>query len=125
MGRKPFKPTEENRKQVEAMSGFGIPAADIARVFGTTDVTLRKYFREEIDTGTTKANSQVAQSLFKKAIGDGPSATTAAIFWLKTRARWRETPQEHEIMLANVDVTHEDRAKALAMLLAKRQQADE
>ena len=39
------------------------------------------------DRAAAEANSQVAQTLFKKAIaGD----TTAAIFWLKCRAGWRE-----------------------------------
>jgi hypothetical protein len=29
-GRKPFKPTDAERKQVEAMSGFGVPIEQIA-----------------------------------------------------------------------------------------------
>ena len=33
----------------------------------------------------------MAQSLYKKALGDGTSAVTAAIFWLKTQAGWKET----------------------------------
>jgi hypothetical protein len=28
--------------------------------------------------------------LYKKAMGDGPQSVTATIFWLKTRARWKE-----------------------------------
>ena len=38
-----------------------------------------------------KANSAVAQSLFKKATGDGPQSVAAAIFWAKTRMGWKET----------------------------------
>ena len=33
----------------------------------------------------------MAESLYRKALGDGREALTAAIFWLKTRARWKET----------------------------------
>jgi hypothetical protein len=90
-GRPPHEPTPQLRSQVESMCGFGIPADDIARSIGIGPDTLRKYYREELDNGTTKANTAVAQSLYKKALGDGTSAVTAAIFWLKTRAGWKET----------------------------------
>jgi DNA invertase Pin-like site-specific DNA recombinase len=90
-GRPPHEPTPQLRSQVESMCGFGIPADEIARSIGISADTLRKYYREELDNGTTKANTAVAQSLYKKALGDGTSAVTAAIFWLKTRAGWKET----------------------------------
>ena len=32
-----------------------------------------------------------AESLYRKAIGEGRESVIAAIFWLKTRARWKET----------------------------------
>ena len=41
--------------------------------------------------GHIKANARVAESLYRKAIGEGRESVTAAIFWLKTRARWKET----------------------------------
>jgi hypothetical protein len=37
----------------------------------------------------------VAENLYRKATGEGREAVTAAIFWLKARAGWRET-QIHE-----------------------------
>lgn len=73
------------------MAGYGIPEIDIARSVGISDMTLRKYYRSELDNGVTKANSAVAQSLYKKATSDGSQSVTAAIFWLKTRAGWKET----------------------------------
>jgi hypothetical protein len=33
----------------------------------------------------------VAENLYRKATGEGREAVTAAIFWLKTRAGWRES----------------------------------
>ena len=39
----------------------------------------------------TKANARVAERLYRKAIGEGQESFTAAIFWMKTRARWKET----------------------------------
>ena len=95
MARPAFEPTDEQRKQVEAMAGFGIPQVDIAKVIGISKPTLEKYFRGELDVGSVKATAKVAQSLFKKATSDGSQSVTAAIFWLKTRAGWKET-QAHE-----------------------------
>lgn len=91
MGRKAHAPGPGERRQVEAMAAYGVPEADIARVIGIDPKTLRKHYRDELDTGSIKANSRVAESLYKKALGDGPQSVTAAIFWMKTRGRWKET----------------------------------
>jgi len=95
VGRKPFEPTEKQRQLVQTLAGYGIPQPDIAQLVQGRDgrpisiMTLEKYFRDELDTGATRANAVVAGALYKKAtIGND---TTAMIFWLKTRARWRET----------------------------------
>lgn len=89
-GRPPYQPAPKDFAMVKSMCGFGIPDYEIARVLGITPPTLRKYFAAELDTGHIEANAKVAQSLYKKATGDGPGATVAAIFWLKCRAGWRE-----------------------------------
>jgi hypothetical protein len=97
-GAPPHEPTQEQRKQVEALASYGIPQEDIAKVIGICHVTLRKYYRQELDVAEAKANAMVAQSLFKKATSDGTQSVTAAIFWLKTRAGWKETVvNEHSI----------------------------
>jgi len=91
MGRRAHKPDPAQRRQVEAMAAYGIPEIDIAAVLGVDPKTLRKHYREELDLGETKANAQVAGFLFNSARSGN---VTAQIFWLKTRARWRETPLE-------------------------------
>src|SRR5215208_3571410 len=91
MGRRAHKPDPALRRQVEAMAAYGIPETDISRVVGIDAKTLRKHYREELDLGETKANAQVAGFLFNSARSGN---VTAQIFWLKTRARWRETPTE-------------------------------
>ena len=91
MARPPHKPDAANRRQVEAMAGYGVPEVDIARVLRIDPKTLRKHYRDELDGGHVKANAKVAENLFRKATGDGPQSVTAAIFWMKTRARWKET----------------------------------
>src|SRR6476659_5617158 len=91
MGRRAHKPDPAQRRQVEAMAAYGIPEIDIAAVVGGDPKTLRKHYRDELDLGETKANAQVAGFLFNSARNGN---VTAQIFWLKTRARWRETPTE-------------------------------
>jgi hypothetical protein len=73
------------------MSVYGIPEIDIARVVSIDPKTLRKHYRDELDMGETKANAQVAGYLFNSAKNGN---VTAQIYWLKTRAKWRETPVE-------------------------------
>jgi hypothetical protein len=103
MSRKAHKPDPAQRRQVETMSAYGIPAEDISRVVGIDPKTLRKHYRDELDLGTTKANAQVAGFLFNSARNGNVSAQ---IFWLKTRAQWKETPSEHRHMgaFATMDV---------------------
>ena len=90
-GRPAYRPDERTRRQVETMCGFGIPVAEVAKVVGVAENTLRKYYPDEISVGAIKADAKVAEALFKKAIGDGQGSVAAAIFWMKTRRGWRET----------------------------------
>lgn len=87
---RPHEPSEETRKAVQAMAGYGIPHEDIGTVLGISPHTLRKHYAKELASGTVVANSKVAQNLFKIATGEGREAVTAAIFWLKVRAHWSE-----------------------------------
>ncbi len=94
-GRPAFEPTNAEKKQVEALSGYGIPIEQIAVLVrdGIDADTLRKYFLTELQSGKAKANAQVGKTLFNKVLaGD----TTAAIWWSKTQMRWAET-QKHEL----------------------------
>jgi hypothetical protein len=77
-------------------AGYGVPEIDIAGVIGIDPKTLRKHYRSELDHGHVKANAKVAENLYRKATGEGRESVIAAIFWLKTRAGWRETSM-HEI----------------------------
>jgi hypothetical protein len=67
MARPAHKPEPVTRRQVEAIAGYGVPEADIARVIGIDPKTLRKHYRDELDTGHVKANAKVAENLFRKA----------------------------------------------------------
>lgn len=87
-GSKPTHFTPEQRELVETMSAFGIPHEDIAGVLGVGVEALYDHFREELATAATKANAKVAGFLFNQAKN---GSTSAAIFWLKVRAGWKET----------------------------------
>jgi len=92
MARHRYQPIEADRGKVEAMVAYGIPQEEIAATMGISHPTLRRYFEREIQTGTHKANAKIAESLYNAAIkGKGQPAVTAAIFWLKCRAGWKET----------------------------------
>jgi hypothetical protein len=94
-GRPAFEPTASERKQVEALSGYGLPIEQIAVLVrdGIHVDTLRAHFAQELVSGKAKANGQVGKTLFQKVMaGD----TTAAIWWSKTQMRWAET-QKHEV----------------------------
>ena len=90
MARPAHQPDDVQRRQVEALAGYGVPEAEIAALVGVDAKTLRKHYRHELDHGHTKANAKVAENLYHMALGQGREAVTAAIFWLKARARWKE-----------------------------------
>ena len=87
-GRPPYTPTEEQRRTVRALAGFGVPHDDICLMVKCSPPTLRKWFRHELDVTTNEANACAAQTLFQQATTPGIIAT--ATLWLKARAGWRE-----------------------------------
>lgn len=91
MPRPRFTPNAEQRRLVKSLSGYGVPQEQIARRIGIRSAkTLRKHFREELDRGILDSNTNVAQTLYKMATsGKDPIAT---LFWLKSRAGWKERP---------------------------------
>ena len=88
MSRKPHEPTDAARQTVSLHATVGTPQDVIAQVLKIDKKTLRKYYRDELDISTAKANASVGGALFNKAKGGD---TAAMIFWMKTRAGWKET----------------------------------
>jgi hypothetical protein len=70
-------PTEETRKLVRSLSAVGIRYVDIA-----------SKLEKDLEDGRIDANASIGQTLFQQAKNGN---TAAAIFWLKTRAQWKET----------------------------------
>jgi hypothetical protein len=92
MARRPFVVDAAVREKVRHLAGLGVPQDDIARIIQCSPKTLRKRCRDDLDRGVAEANAIVSGSLFAAAQGGN---ITAQIFWLKSRARWRERDTAH------------------------------
>ena len=93
-GRPKHEPTKKTRLEIQNLTIAGATQAQICELYDLDLKTLRKYYREELDTGASKANGAVVGALYQMATsGQCPAAS---IFWAKTRLGWREkeTPQE-------------------------------
>src|SRR6516165_9479065 len=87
MARKAFVVNEATREKVRHLAGVGVRQDDIAKITGCAPKTLRKQCRDDLDRGVAEANAMVSGYLFAAAKAGN---VTAQIFWLKTRAHWRE-----------------------------------
>ncbi len=126
-----FVPTDEERKTVEQLSGFGLIHENIATLVrdGIDAETLKKHFKHELALGKSKSNSEVGKSLFNRAIeGD----TASAIWWSKTQMRWSESKTVKESglhkaktsddvlkLLANGDCNFADAQSMMALINSK------
>ena len=111
MARPKFQPTDEQRRTVRAMVAYGVPLEQVASVIGIDRKTLSKYFPDEIANAAAEANAKVAQALYRQAVEQGN--TTAQIFWLKTKAGWKET-SHHEITSPDGSMSHPTRIELVA-----------
>ena len=138
MPRKAFLPTSEQRELVRTLSGVGTREVDICLLIkGETgkpidEKTLRKHFRHELDEGCVQATAKVARTLFGFATDPkgGSSTVTAAIFWLKTRAGWKEiqgveltgrggAPVQHQNLSPDLSNLSDDELSNLEAIAAK------
>src|SRR6266404_1087150 len=87
MARKAFVVTDAMREKVRYLAGVGVRQDDIAKIVGCAPKTLRKRLRDELDRGVAEANATISGYLFAAAKAGN---IAAIIFWLKTRAHWRE-----------------------------------
>jgi len=87
MSRKSHSPTNATREVVKLHAMIGTRQEVIADILDIDPKTLRKHYRKELDHSLAQANAQIGGHLFNKAKGGD---TAAQIFWMKTRAGWRE-----------------------------------
>jgi len=118
-GRPPYQVNEKDRAIVRSMAPF-INHDDIARVIGISDETMRKYYREELDSAKVRADAAVGQSLLMQAVGGTEqnwreAVPAATIFYAKTRMGWKETiGLEHGV--ADYSKLTDDQLRTLAAI---------
>lgn len=94
MAARPIEVTDDHVRQVHDLAGHGLTQEQIADFLGWSARTLRNKISddERLDaaykSGRAIAINEVAKGLYQRA-KDGDN--TAAIFYLKTQAQWRET----------------------------------
>ena len=108
MARKAFAVNDAMRERVRYLAGVGVPQDNIAKIINCAPKTLRKRFRDDLDRGIAEATATVAGFLFAAAKG---GSIPAIIFWLKTRAHWREKTAPE------VPVSGDDKANAPVVLI--------
>lgn len=106
----PERRDERIARQVEALGGFGLPIRHIARIAGLSGEAMHEHYQDDIELGVAKANAKIIEALFRKAMGEGPGATAAAIFWAKARCGWKEV---NDVRL-DFSVSNEEMAAAAA-----------
>lgn len=96
MARPFWQPSKDDLKKIGLMSIAGITHDQIASVMEVTKKTLykNKEVRKILDDSLTQANSRVAGVLYNAALKGN---MTAVIFWLKTRARWKDSGDDINI----------------------------
>jgi hypothetical protein len=114
-GRPTLAPTDVQREKVTTLASNGASHIQIAPIIGCTPKTLRKHFREELNTGKNMANVKVASALYQLALDGNVKAQT---FWLKTVGSWRETGEVEVIPEGELGTIN--RAKEVARILFSR-----
>ena len=101
MPRPPFEPTPEQERVCSLGVAFGLTHEQIAKLVGCDAKTLRKHFKNALETGREKLTMAIGSQLYKKAMnGD----TISAIFLAKTKAGFTEKV-EHEGLPNNISVS--------------------
>ena len=68
-GGRPFhEPTNSQRCLVYELTRAGTGQRELSKIMKMSHVTLRKYYRHELDTGKTMANLTVANALFLRGL---------------------------------------------------------
>lgn len=86
-----YAPTQADQELMLGLMVNGVSVHQAAAILKIDEKTLRKHFPEEIVHGREVASGKVASALFAAAIKCGSShEVTAAIFFLKARAGWKD-----------------------------------
>jgi len=95
-------PTEEQRAEVQRLSGVGITQFQIGLLVDLDVKTLVKHYRDDLDIGVAKSDSKIASTLYKKAIED---EDLGALIWIsKSKLRWAQAENKPEDQNINLNI---------------------
>jgi hypothetical protein len=90
-------PDDKTRAEVSALCAYGVPQEEIGIYIGVDAKTLRKHYRQELDSAKLKANARVRRFLFETATGDAlakgasyADCLRGSMFWAKTQMGFRD-----------------------------------
>ena len=97
-GRPPFKPTDEQRRNVAMRVKIGLRREELCLLVVNPHTkkpisvdTLARHFPHELESGVANAKAQVGSSIVRRALDlNHPQGATCAIFFAKTRMGWKE-----------------------------------
>ena len=104
---------ELDLREVERLLAMGLTEEQMATSMGVSvsTITRRKkddaQFAECIKRSKQLGITQVTNALFDSAVNPDKPNTSAAIFWLKNRAHWRDRQEIEATIGGNVSVEHD------------------
>ncbi len=113
--------TKRVRRQVYEGARMGLTWDELGVILDLPVNFLRKECRPDFVRGSYDASLAVCNSLYRMAVGSKKTKpnVTAAIFWLKARARWNDGSNASADPLANIDPDkpkHSGQSAAVLML---------
>lgn len=96
-GRRPYKPSDDERKNVRVLKAGGMTDIAIAAAIGISAPTLAKHFSHDLDIGSAETRAELLLALHRSAMGGNVSAQKKALELVTASAagdamRGREAP---------------------------------
>jgi len=118
-----YRPTDDQKRQVMVMAGFGFRIKDICAVMQIDDQTLHTHYKHELATAEAEANVRVVQALYNNAVKH--NNVTAQIWWTKSRLGWKDASAlDIENSAGSMTLMHLLAAKAVRELQAPTIEAE-
>ena len=93
-----FEPTTDQRALVQNAAAFGINQADIANQLNIDEKTLRKHFREELNSGKFKVDMLAGRTVTElMKSGEERVRLDAAKYYTARRMGWKETNVNEQV----------------------------
>jgi hypothetical protein len=102
-GRPAYKPTDENRAEVQALTAAGIKREAIAHMLEINIDTLEKYYRQELETGKDVIRGKLALALHKKGMEGNVAAIKAFLAMSDKDTAIREAEEASRSLIGDAE----------------------